>query len=95
MNGILCFLLSKRNVSRTLTTPLPPITQNLLPFARKKVKNAFDLFDREAKSVVVKEEIGTIMRYLGAYPSEEELVHHQCVTLLQFSRVYTNGQNSA
>jgi hypothetical protein len=41
---------------------------------RKKIKAAFGLFDRDNKSVVVKEEIGTIMRYLGAYPTEEELV---------------------
>jgi calmodulin len=44
------------------------------PIERKKCKQAFDLFDREEKGVVVKEEIGTIMRYLSAYPTEEELV---------------------
>ena len=44
------------------------------PGERKKIKAAFKLFDRDNKDVVVKEEIGTIMRYLGAYPTEEELV---------------------
>jgi len=44
------------------------------PAERKKIKAAFDLFDRDKKDIVVKEEIGTIMRYLGAYPTEEELV---------------------
>jgi Ca2+-binding EF-hand superfamily protein len=43
------------------------------PAERKKIKAAFDLFDRDKKDLVVKEEIGTIMRYLGAYPTEEEL----------------------
>lgn len=42
---------------------------------RKKIRAAFELFDRDKKRTVLKEEIGTIMRYLGAYPSEEELVN--------------------
>jgi len=42
---------------------------------RKRIRAAFDLFDRDRKKVVPKEEIGTIMRYLGAYPSEEELTN--------------------
>ena len=44
------------------------------PNARNKCKQAFDLFDRDQKGMVVKEEIGTIMRSLGAFPTEEELV---------------------
>lgn len=44
------------------------------PNERKKIKQAFELFDRDKKGVVIKEEIGSIMRYLGAYPTEEELV---------------------
>jgi Ca2+-binding EF-hand superfamily protein len=42
---------------------------------RKRIRLAFDLFDRDRRKVVPKEEIGTIMRYLGAYPSEEELTN--------------------
>jgi len=41
---------------------------------RNKIRAAFDLFDREKRRVVIKEEVGTIMRYLGAYPTEKELV---------------------
>lgn len=48
--------------------------KDTFPAERKKIKAAFGLFDRDNKNVVVKEEIGTIMRYLGAYPTEEELV---------------------
>lgn len=44
------------------------------PNERKKIKAAFDLFDRDQKGAVVKEEIGTIMRYLNAFPTEEQLV---------------------
>jgi len=44
------------------------------PNERKKIKQAFELFDRDKKGVVIKEEIGSIMRYLNAYPTEEELV---------------------
>jgi Ca2+-binding EF-hand superfamily protein len=42
---------------------------------RKRVRAAFELFDREKRRTVPKEEVGTIMRYLGAYPSEEELIN--------------------
>lgn len=41
---------------------------------RRKIRAAFELFDRDRKRTVPKEEVGTIMRYLGAYPSEEELI---------------------
>jgi calmodulin len=42
---------------------------------RRKIRLAFELFDRDRKRTVPKEEVGTIMRYLGAYPSEEELLN--------------------
>ncbi|CEO97256.1 EF-hand domain-containing protein [Plasmodiophora brassicae] len=41
---------------------------------KQAIKDAFDLFDRDGKGIIVKEEVGTIMRYMGAYPTEEELV---------------------
>jgi len=43
------------------------------PKERKRIQAAFDLFDKDHKSSVPKEEVGTIMRYLGAFPTEEEL----------------------
>jgi hypothetical protein len=42
---------------------------------RRRVKEAFEFFDREGRGLLVKEEVGTIMRYLGAFPSEDALVN--------------------
>ena len=39
-----------------------------------KIREAFDLFDKDKTDAVVQEEVGTIMRYLGAYPTERALV---------------------
>eukprot|EP01083_Nonionella_stella_P030681 84077_1 len=41
---------------------------------KKKIKEAFALFDRDSKGIVVKEEVGTIMRYLNVFPTEQQLV---------------------
>ena len=41
---------------------------------RRRVKEAFEFFDREGRGLLVKEEVGTIMRYLGAFPSEEDII---------------------
>mmetsp|Transcript_4571 Transcript_4571/g.7396 ORF Transcript_4571/g.7396 Transcript_4571/m.7396 type:complete len:161 (-) Transcript_4571:243-725(-) len=40
----------------------------------KKIKDAFSLFDKEKKFCVIQEEVSTIMRYLGAYPTEKAMV---------------------
>jgi Ca2+-binding EF-hand superfamily protein len=42
---------------------------------KRRIKDAFEFFDREGRGLLVKEEVGTIMRYLGAFPSEEQLVN--------------------
>ncbi len=42
---------------------------------RKRIKSTFELFDRDNKGVCNKDDIGTMMRYLGAFPTEEELIH--------------------
>ncbi|TYZ69352.1 hypothetical protein PybrP1_008914 [[Pythium] brassicae (nom. inval.)] len=43
--------------------------------ARKlRIRAAFDMFDKDKKGCVVQEEVGTIMRYLGAYPSEKDII---------------------
>ena len=39
-----------------------------------KIREAFDLFDKDKTDAVVQEEVGTMMRYLGAYPTERALV---------------------
>jgi Ca2+-binding EF-hand superfamily protein len=39
-----------------------------------RIREAFELFDKDKTEAVVQEEVGTIMRYLGAYPTERQLV---------------------
>ena len=41
---------------------------------KEKIKAAFSLFDKEDKGCVVQEEVSTIMRYLGVFPSERKVV---------------------
>ena len=36
---------------------------------KKRIREAFQLFDKDRKGCVVQEEVATIMRYLGAYPA--------------------------
>ena len=43
---------------------------------KARIKKAFDMFDKEKKGCVIQEEISTIMRYLGQYPSEKAMVEH-------------------
>ncbi|XP_030643894.1 dynein regulatory complex protein 8 [Chanos chanos] len=40
---------------------------------RRKIKDAFDVFDHESNQTVDVREIGTIIRSLGCFPSEAEL----------------------
>jgi Ca2+-binding EF-hand superfamily protein len=57
---------------------MPPSTQNEEEWTKetqKAIENAFKLFDKEKKGVVVQEEVPTIMRFLGVYPSEKMLVN--------------------
>jgi calmodulin len=54
---------------------------------RRRVKEAFEFFDREGRGLLVKEEVGTIMRYLGAFPSEDALVNEILPQVLLFVRV--------
>jgi Ca2+-binding EF-hand superfamily protein len=39
-----------------------------------QIKEAFDLFDTSKSGAIIQEEVGTVMRALGAYPDERELV---------------------
>ena len=41
---------------------------------KAKIRAAFSLFDKENKGAVVQEEVSTIMRYLGVFPSERKVV---------------------
>ena len=44
-------------------------------FVQARIREAFDLFDKDKKGTVVQEEVPTIIRYLGAYPTDKEIVH--------------------
>mmetsp|Transcript_2951 Transcript_2951/g.5648 ORF Transcript_2951/g.5648 Transcript_2951/m.5648 type:complete len:216 (+) Transcript_2951:373-1020(+) len=42
---------------------------------RQNIKMAFSLFDKDGEGKVVLEEVGTIVRYLGQFPDEDDLVN--------------------
>lgn len=39
-----------------------------------KIREAFDLFDKDKADAIIQEEVGTVMRALSAYPTERSLV---------------------
>lgn len=39
-----------------------------------RIRETFELFDKDKSDTVINEEVGTIMRALGAYPTERQLV---------------------
>jgi Ca2+-binding EF-hand superfamily protein len=39
-----------------------------------KIREAFELFDKDKTDSIIQEEVGTVMRALGAYPDERQLV---------------------
>lgn len=41
---------------------------------KAKIKRAYELFDKDGTGSVIQEEVSTMMRYLGAYPSEKDMV---------------------
>nr|CCA19144.1 conserved hypothetical protein [Albugo laibachii Nc14] len=44
------------------------------PGGKYRIRATFDLFDKDLKGLVVQEEVSTMMRFLGVYPSEKDLV---------------------
>ena len=48
--------------------------ENWFTETKKKIREAFQLFDKDRKGCVIQEEVSTIMRYLGAYPTERAMV---------------------
>ena len=41
---------------------------------QSRIREAFDLFDTSKSGAIIQEEVGTVMRALGSYPNERELV---------------------
>ena len=49
-------------------------TQEWIEQTESKIREAFDLFDKDRADAIIQEEVGTVMRALGAYPTERQLV---------------------
>lgn len=49
-------------------------SQAWIESAQHRIREMFDVFDKDKSETVVNEEVGTIMRALGVYPSERALV---------------------
>ena len=68
---------SSSSSSSSISSSLPSYT-----YERSLIRSAFSLFDRDGHGMIPKEEVGTIMRYLRAYPTEEQLIS-QIIPMLQ------------
>lgn len=49
-------------------------SQEWIDNTEAKIREVFDLFDKDKTDAIVQEEVGTVMRALGAYPTERALV---------------------
>jgi hypothetical protein len=52
--------------------PPPPETEQVIEI-KKKVRDAFSVFDREGRNACDVREVGTIIRSLNIYPTEKQL----------------------
>ena len=51
----------------------PPTQQDIKRW-KYRIKNAFKLFDAERNGTIPNTEVATVMRYLGYFPSEKDVV---------------------
>lgn len=49
-------------------------SQDWIDSNQSKIREVFELFDRDKADAILQEEIGTVMRALGAFPTEKQLV---------------------
>ena len=49
-------------------------SQEWIEQTEARIREAFDLFDKDKADAIIQEEVGTVMRALGAYPTERALV---------------------
>lgn len=49
-------------------------SQEWIDQTQAKIREAFDLFDKDKADAIIQEEVGTVMRALGAFPTERQLV---------------------
>lgn len=49
-------------------------SQEWIEQTEAKIREAFDLFDKDKADAIIQEEVGTVMRSLGVFPTERSLV---------------------
>lgn len=49
-------------------------SQEWIEQTEQRIREAFDLFDKDKADAIIQEEVGTVMRALGSFPNERELV---------------------
>lgn len=49
-------------------------SQEWIEQTEAKIREAFDLFDKDKADAIIQEEVGTVMRSLGVFPTERALV---------------------
>ena len=50
------------------------VSPAVLDERKQQIRDAFSLFDNDRNGTIVQEEVPTVMRYLGVYPSDQDLV---------------------
>lgn len=56
------------------TNPIDTPTAEQIESCQARIREVFDLFDKDKSDAIVQEEIGTVMRALGVFPDERVLV---------------------
>eukprot|EP01083_Nonionella_stella_P145573 456442_1 len=58
-----------------------------------RIQNAFSLFDLSGRNVINKRDIGTVIRYLGYFPSEQDIKQFILPQLNEFIENYKSNTN--
>ena len=66
--------MESKEMEGTTTTDKGEIGRDNILKWSQRIRAAFTLFDKDDKNSVVPEEVGSIMRYLGYFPSEKDIV---------------------
>ncbi|RYG62461.1 hypothetical protein EON64_17835, partial [archaeon] len=61
-------------VSDTATSSMETKSQEWIEQTEARIREAFDLFDKDKADAIIQEEVGTVMRALGVFPTERALV---------------------
>ena len=58
------------------TAALAPIDPKVLEKTKADIAAAFALFDKDGKGTVLQDEVPTLIRSLGAYPTEKDIIRN-------------------